>query len=336
MILDSTMALEFSCDAGTDVEFHASARNVQGSSAYLLASAGVSASTAAVPIIAAPPAGETREVLSVQLRNSGASTRTVTVRVDVSGTDREVRVVSLLTHESLDYSSATGWTHYGADGDAHVSGVALSDTLSGTLDVTGAVTFDDALSVGGTIAGAGAITAVTSVTAADLIATDDCLVGDDLAVTGLATIGETLTVTGDVSAAGGFRRDLAFAAPGAAGVVAAAQTNLDMRHVHPISAVASGYVAKRAGSIVGLGAQLSAAVEGASGSVVAKATVNGTEVGAALDLTFTTVNGLTKAYAVAAKDSIAFAAGDVLGMSYTSHAGVSNTPALWGDLEIEA
>ena len=145
-----------------------------------------------------------------------------------------------------------------------------------------------------------------------------------------------LTATGDLDAAGGFRQSVgAFIAPGAAGVIAASQTNLDLRHAGSVTAYASGWVAPRAGSIVGLSASLSAAITGAASVLAVKVTKNGTEVGAALDLSFTQAGAETKDYATQAKDVTTFAAGDVIGVSYTSDASLSNTPALVADIEIE-
>lgn len=144
-----------------------------------------------------------------------------------------------------------------------------------------------------------------------------------------------LTATGDLDAAGGFRQSLSFCAPGAAGVIAASQTNLDCRHVPSVTAMASGWRAPRAGSITGLSASLSAAITGATSVLAVKVTKNGTEVGAGLDLSMTTAGAETSDYATQAKDVTTFAAGDLIGVSYTSDAALSNTPALVVDVEIE-
>lgn len=120
-----------------------------------------------------------------------------------------------------------------------------------------------------------------------------------------------------------------FTAPGAAGVTAASQTNLDCRYSHPVSAAALGFVATRAGSIVGLSSALSAAAAG--GSVVVAVTVNGTEI--ALTTTHAAA-GDTEESATAERGTYAFVAGDVIGVSYTSGAGLSNTPALVASVEI--
>lgn len=123
-----------------------------------------------------------------------------------------------------------------------------------------------------------------------------------------------------------------FVAPGAAGVTAASQTNLDMRHAHTVTAMAAGYVATRPGSIVGLSAQLSAAMTGSGSEMSVSVTKNGTEV--ALSVELTTAGAEVKASATEAAGVLSFVAGDVLGVSYTSDASLSNTPALVASLEI--
>src|SRR5690606_90493 len=125
-----------------------------------------------------------------------------------------------------------------------------------------------------------------------------------------------LSITGDLSATGGFRAFVGpFTAPGAAGVLAADQTNLDCRYSHAVSAAATSFVATRAGSIMGLSAQLTAAVTGAGESVTVAVTKNGTEVACTVSLTAD--GGETSAQTTVAKDTLTFAAGDVIGVSYT-------------------
>lgn len=137
----------------------------------------------------------------------------------------------------------------------------------------------------------------------------------------------------DIAAAGGYRQTVGpFTAPGAAGVTAAGQTNLDCRYSHTVTAAALSFIAPRAGSITGLSAQLSAAVTGAAQSITVAATVNGTEV--ALTVALTQAGSETKGQSTAAKDALPFAAGDIIGVSYTSNT-ITNTPALVASLEVE-
>lgn len=153
--------------------------------------------------------------------------------------------------------------------------------------------------------------------------------GDSVTIEGSTAI----NLTSDLSATGGFRTLVGpFTAPGAAGVTAASQTNLDCRYSHTVTAAALSYVATRAGSIMGISGQLSAAITGAGTTITISATVNGTEV--ACTAQFTQAGAETTRRAVVAKDTLAFAAGDIIGFSYTS-TGISNTPALVGTVEIE-
>lgn len=143
----------------------------------------------------------------------------------------------------------------------------------------------------------------------------------------------TISTEGDLDAAGGFRTVVGpFTAPGAAGVTAAGQTDLDCRYSHTVTAAATSFVATRAGSIVGLSAQIEEAVTGSDQSITVAATVNGTEI--ALTVALTEAGGETTAQATAAKDALAFVAGDVIGVSYTSDT-ITNTPALVASLVIE-
>lgn len=116
MQLRDTDVLEFSTDAGTDVNFHASAVNDSGSALAYYGNSGASAGTTAVAIIAAPTSGQTRVVKNVCMYNAGSVARKVSVRVNVSGTAREIRVLSLQPGETLNYTDHRGWAHCDALG----------------------------------------------------------------------------------------------------------------------------------------------------------------------------------------------------------------------------
>lgn len=125
-----------------------------------------------------------------------------------------------------------------------------------------------------------------------------------------------------------------FTAAGIAGVIAATQTNLDMRYSHIAAAAPTSYVATRAGFITGLSGQLEAAV-GTADEVQLRVTINGTEVTALTACQFTFALANTEASAVFPRGLHPVAVGDVVGISYTSGAGVSNTPTLVATLELE-
>lgn len=113
---------------------------------------------------------------------------------------------------------------------------------------------------------------------------------------------------------------------GWAEVLAASQTD---NVVNRVVSTAGGYVAKRAGSITGFSAALSAAAT--SAAVNCRVAKNGTAI-TATQLDFT-AGGNTTDYATFTAGTIQFVAGDVLTVVYTSLA-IGNTPTLSCDIEI--
>ena len=139
MLLDSTSTLEFSVDSGTAVEFVASAQNDSGTAITGVFASGTSNGATPVTIIAAPAASNIRRVRYVCVRNGDTSSRTVTVRVDAGGTDREVRSLSLGVGEVLEYA-LPGWRVLDASGrekvaegpSTHGAGRSISIYKTGT------------------------------------------------------------------------------------------------------------------------------------------------------------------------------------------------------------
>jgi hypothetical protein len=109
MFLPSTTSLEFSIDAGTTgVSFAASAYDDTGSAITPQPSTGTSNGATAVSIVTAPASGH-RIVKFVNLYNGDTIARTLTIRLDVSGTDRVLLVETLLPGERLTYTEDQGW-----------------------------------------------------------------------------------------------------------------------------------------------------------------------------------------------------------------------------------
>lgn len=138
-----------------------------------------------------------------------------------------------------------------------------------------------------------------------------------------------ISTTGDLSAAGGFRQQLG----PFIGTLAGSQTDT----VVPPAGVASapGWVAQRAGSVVGFSIAVSAAVTGAGLQAAASVRINGTKIAATL-LAVTQAGAETEARYAVAKDVAlhTFAAGDNIDVVYTSGA-IENTPVLSAWVEIE-
>ena len=132
MFLRTTDTLEFSVDAGTDVVFTASAYEDGGSALTYAPNAGVSNGTTPVTIVAAPGSGH-RVIKGVTLRNGGTVARVVTLRIDVSGTDRIFLVETLLPDERLTYTEDGGWrTVPRPDRQLAISAYALDILKGGT------------------------------------------------------------------------------------------------------------------------------------------------------------------------------------------------------------
>lgn len=144
--------------------------------------------------------------------------------------------------------------------------------------------------------------------------------GDAMAVTG------TVTATGDIAAAGGFRQTV-----GPTYVTLAAdQTAAAMT----LGVSGGAWVAPRAGSVVGLSAMLSAAITGSTKTCTFRVYKNGSLLDANLDALFTTGGAETSKNITAAKDAYAFAAGDLLKVVYTTTT-ITNTPNAVAFLHVE-
>lgn len=108
MLLNNTAKLEFSVNAGTDVEFLAYAVNDSGIVVEPVFNSGQSNGGTAVDVVAAPASSNYRVIKWVEFTNTGSVARTLTVRVDVSGTDRNSMAVTLQAGEKLVYDG-TYW-----------------------------------------------------------------------------------------------------------------------------------------------------------------------------------------------------------------------------------
>lgn len=70
---------------------------------------GISNNTTAVTILAAPGAGQKREIKSLSVYNADTASATVTVRLNDNATLRSIVVVTILTGEHLLFTTASGW-----------------------------------------------------------------------------------------------------------------------------------------------------------------------------------------------------------------------------------
>lgn len=137
----------------------------------------------------------------------------------------------------------------------------------------------------------------------------------------------TLVATGDVEAAGGFRQAIGPFFVTTAADQSAVGTKLG-------DTLAMTWVAPRAGSVTAAVGMLDTAITGAATTIKARVYKNGSLLNAALDLDFTQAGAEVKDYAVVAKDTYTFAAGDEIDVVYTSTT-ITNTPKLVAFVEVE-
>jgi len=149
--------------------------------------------------------------------------------------------------------------------------------------------------------------------------------------TGAVTVGTTLGVTGDVSAAGGFRQNIG---PWVQENVAANQAAVAIGR-GASAGVGKTWVAPRAGSLMGLSGFLTTA--GAAGSdMIVSVYKNGALLNALTILTFDFGTTSVKETATFAKDAHTFAAGDEITVRVTTDgAWTAVTADLTVDLEVE-
>lgn len=139
--------------------------------------------------------------------------------------------------------------------------------------------------------------------------------------------GADVTASGDLDAAGGFRRLVGPAVV----TLAADQTDTEV----PLGGAGVTWVAPRAGSITAFTGNIAAAITGSGTSVTVEVAVNGTPV-AATALSFTEAGAETEDTYTTAKDTagLTFAAGDNISVVYSSTT-ITNTPVLGCFIEVE-
>jgi hypothetical protein len=95
-------------------------------------------------------------------------------------------------------------------------------------------------------------------------------------------------------------------------------------------------VAPRAGSVIGLSAQISAAITGSGTTVTVEVAINGTAIASGPTVALTEAGAEVKGQDTAAKDATGhtFVAGDLISVIYTSTT-ITNTPTLNAYVEIE-
>jgi biotin carboxyl carrier protein len=119
IVLDATTkSLELVTAAAAAIDWSAHWLDYSGTAATPGSDDGAVSSATDTPIVAAPAADVQRQVQAITVRNKSASaTQTVTVQLDVSGTERALTPpITLRAGESLMYEAGAGWRVYDANG----------------------------------------------------------------------------------------------------------------------------------------------------------------------------------------------------------------------------
>lgn len=187
----------------------------------------------------------------------------------------------------------------------------------------------------------------------------DSLEVTTLAVTGAATVGTTLGVTGALAAAAAVTVGTTLGVTGDVTASAALSVGTDLtvtgnivaaqrQSVGPFTealaadqtatvidygAAAMGWVAPRAGSLTGLSSIITAAITGGGTQAVVSVAKNGTVFPSSPTNTLTQAGAEVKANATAAIGACTFVAGDVLTVIYTSTT-ITNTPSIVSTIEV--
>lgn len=207
-----------------------------------------------------------------------------------------------------------------------------ANTVTGDFSVLGDVSVGGGLGVAGdsNVGGDFNVTGDTFVggnitSNAEIASTSNANIGGDCNVVGDTAIGGDLNVTGTINAAGISNRSVIGPF---IGTTSSSMTN----SLYPYATSAVGtYVATRAGSVVGISVMFSQAILNSTFTV--QVSRNGTVISNCL-ISIAPSDPVTNfRFITFAPGTYTFAAGDLLGLSYTS-ASVSGTPNAWGTFEI--
>lgn len=118
IILDATTkSLELSTSSTSSTDFYVSWADITTSAFTPGETDGNITTATTTTIVAAPGASTQRQIKHISVVNKGTATQNVIVKLDVSGTERQLTgTISLLAGERLQYSGEQGFTKYNAAG----------------------------------------------------------------------------------------------------------------------------------------------------------------------------------------------------------------------------
>lgn len=188
-------------------------------------------------------------------------------------------------------------------------------SANGGNTFNGAQTFSDAVTCSSTLAVTGAATLAST-----------------CAVTGAATFASTVTATGAITANGGISRGVRQMIPfGMVNIAAgdnaspASSTPVQIYFAAVSALTTCGFVATRAGSLVGLSANLNTAAAGSN--CIVGVYKNGTIINASAIVTLASATNDVKASGTFTQNTYTFAAGDVIDVRIRTGSGWSATTA---------
>lgn len=194
-------------------------------------------------------------------------------------------------------------------------------SVAGGNTFTGAQTFSDAVACSSTLAVTGAATLAST-----CAITGAVTCASTLAVTGALTVTAAITANGGISR--GVRQILPFGMVNiAAGdnATPASSTPVQIYWSGVSTLTTCGFVAMRAGSLVGLSANLNAAAAGSN--LIVGVYKNGTIINASAIVTLASATNDVKANGTFTQNAYTFAAGDVIDVRIRTGSGWSATTA---------
>lgn len=139
-LTDTTHILELVTSTAQSIDWSTSWTDIDKSGASTVATPGSSsgniASATTTTVVAAPAASVYRAVSHISFYNAGASSNTLIVQRDVSGTNRLVMRATLAAGESLHYERGRGWYVMSAAGEVSLVGSAGADGSDGIAAVS--------------------------------------------------------------------------------------------------------------------------------------------------------------------------------------------------------
>lgn len=130
----STDSLEIQTSSTSSIDFDVSFTDITATADDPQDNSGNVAAIGTNPLVAAPAAPSVRQVHWVNIFNAGTATNTVTVKKDISGTERVLTRAILRPGERLQYTSNRGFVVFDANGSEKVVTAEDDSAIGQTVD----------------------------------------------------------------------------------------------------------------------------------------------------------------------------------------------------------